>query len=239
MGVVQLMPRLHFLRLEVGHAYLWRDPDGLTLVDASSPGSGAELAAAIRGLGHDVAEVRRVVLTHCHIDHAGAVPEIVGWGDVEVAAHRLDAAVLRGDAEAEPPNLAGWEKPLFDRIVGPGPLVPTGPVRVDRELDDGDVLDFGGGAVTIAVPGHTAGSVAFYLPGPRVLFAGDAVVRAVVGERRPVILGAFNVDTVRAAESLRRLAELDVEIACFGHGEPATSGAAAQLRAAAARPPRT
>jgi hypothetical protein len=39
MDVIQTMPRLHFLRLPVGQAYLWTDPDGLTLIDAGLPGS--------------------------------------------------------------------------------------------------------------------------------------------------------------------------------------------------------
>jgi glyoxylase-like metal-dependent hydrolase (beta-lactamase superfamily II) len=46
-------------------------------------------------------------------------------------------------------------------------------------LADGDEIDLGGGvsAVAVAAPGHTPGSVAFHLPGPRVLFTGDTVAR--------------------------------------------------------------
>ncbi|WP_020578813.1 hypothetical protein [Actinopolymorpha alba] len=40
MDVIQLRPRLSFLRFPVGHAYLWADPDGLTLIDTGMPGSG-------------------------------------------------------------------------------------------------------------------------------------------------------------------------------------------------------
>ena len=45
--------------------------------------------------------------------------------------------------------------------------------------------------------------------------------------------GVFNADRAQAAASFRQLAGLDAEIACFGHGEPVTQGAAAQLQAAA------
>ena len=45
----------------------------------------------------------------------------------------------------------------------------------------------------------------------------------------------FNADPAQAAESFERLAALDIEIACFGHGEPVTQGARVELRAAAAR----
>jgi glyoxylase-like metal-dependent hydrolase (beta-lactamase superfamily II) len=92
------------------------------------------------------------------------------------------------------------------------------------------VLDFGGGAQVVAVPGHTAGSIALYLPEPRVLFTGDTVARTHAGQ---VILGVFNVDRDRAVVSFKRQAALDADLACFGHGAPVTRGAAARLRAAA------
>jgi hypothetical protein len=49
--------------------------------------------------------------------------------------------------------------------------------------------------------------------------------------------GVFNTDRVLAAASFRRLAGLDTEVACFGHGEPLTDHAAEHLRAAARREP--
>jgi hypothetical protein len=52
------------------------------------------------------------------------------------------------------------------------------------------------------------------------------------------MLGVFNADPAEAAASLRRMATLDTEVACFGHGEPVTKDAAAELRAAAGRLPR-
>ncbi len=47
-----------------------------------------------------------------------------------------------------------------------------------------------------------------------------------------LIPGVFNVDPARAAASFARLAALGAEIACFGHGEPITRGAAAEFQAA-------
>jgi glyoxylase-like metal-dependent hydrolase (beta-lactamase superfamily II) len=61
---------------------------------------------------------------------------------------------------------------------------PPPPPRIDRELADGDELSFGDGAIAIAVPGHTPGSVAIYLPEHQVLFTGDAAARAQVRRRR-------------------------------------------------------
>ncbi|HEY2672909.1 MAG TPA: MBL fold metallo-hydrolase, partial [Rugosimonospora sp.] len=105
-------------------------------------------------------------------------------------------------------------------------LPPAPPVRVDREVDDGDVLDFGGGAQVISTPGHTDGSIAVYLPHHGVLFTGDIAAE----HSGRVMLGVFNLDRAVVSRSLRRLAELDVDVACFGHGDPAVQDASARLR---------
>ncbi len=230
MDVVALLPRLWFLRFPVGHAYVWADPDGLTLIDSAAYGSGPAIADAIRGLGHSPNDVRRLVLTHFHPDHTGSAAEITTWGDVEVFAHRDEAPFIRGDATGPGPVLLDWERELLAHSASQLPPGEPPPVKVDREVTDGDQLWDEG--VAVWAPGHTPGSLAVYLPEPRVLFAGDTIARAPDGR---VMLGVFNVDRDRAKASLRRQAALDVEIACFGHGEPLTEGATATLRALANR----
>ena len=116
------------------------------------------------------------------------------------------------------------EEQLFAQVGG-GASAP--PCTVDRELADGDELPVGGGAMVVHGPGHTPGSVGVHLPAARVLFTGDTVAE----HGGAIILGPFNLDRARAAESFRQLAALDAEVACFGHGEPITSGAGERLRA--------
>ncbi|MCL9760023.1 MBL fold metallo-hydrolase [Frankia sp. AiPa1] len=226
-----LLPSLYFLRFPVGHAYLWLDDDGMTLVDCGVTGSGPRIAAANRRLGRDPAQVRQLVLTHFHHDHVGAANEVAAWGDVVICAHRADAPVIRGDVPGAPPVLLDWERPIFDQVSG-GTIPTPAPVRVDRELDDGDVLDVGGRAQAIAVPGHTPGSVALYLPDHGVLFTGDTVARSADDQ---VILGVFNIDRDAAITSLRRQAALNPTMACFGHGDPVTADAGAALQDALTR----
>ncbi|MFS1300809.1 MBL fold metallo-hydrolase [Streptosporangium longisporum] len=236
MEIVRLLPELHQLRFEVGHAYLWADPGALTLIDTGVAGSGPAIAEAVRSLGRDPGEIRTVVLTHFHEDHTGSAAEVAGWGDVTVMAHRLEAPVVRGEVPGPPPvftDAPDWERDLYENMVKPPPAPPC---RVDRELEDGDVIDFGGGARVVLADGHTDGSVAVYLPGRRVLFTGDAVASM---DGTP-ILGVFNLDRPRAAETFRRLAALDADTVCFGHGDPLTGGpgeASEALRAAASRLP--
>ncbi|GFH34689.1 MBL fold metallo-hydrolase [Streptomyces pacificus] len=226
MDIVEILPRLHMLRFRVGQAYLWRDGDELTLVDAGDVTAAPGVERAIRSLGDDPAGLRRIVLTHCHRDHIGAAGELAGRYGAEVLAHRLDAPVIRGTAPAPEPAMPDWEIFLYEQTL-PVPEAP--PVRVDREVAEGDELDFGGGARVVHVPGHTDGSIAVHLPAHGVLFTGDTVARA--GQVMP---GVFNVDRERLVDSVRRLASLAPSAVCFGHGAPLTEDAAAALSAAAA-----
>lgn len=228
MDTIDLSPELRMLRFAVGQAYLWRDGDSLTLIDTGIVGSGPDIETSIRGAGLAPSDLDRVVLTHFHDDHAGAAAELSAWEDVVIVAHRADAPVIRGDVAGPPPDLTAEERVLHAQITAGGVLPPAPPARVDQEVEDGAVLEFGGGAHVLSVPGHTDGSLALFLPAKGVLFTGDTVASHEGG----LMLGPFNVDRQRAAGSFRRLAALDCSTALFGHGDPVASGAQAALTAA-------
>lgn len=120
--VAELIPGLYFLRFPVGHAYLCADPDGLTLVDTSAPGSAAQLAAAIQRIGREPSDLRQVILTHCHIDHAGSAAEISRQTGAEVLAGHADAAFLRGAVPVPGPDLTDWERPIYDQVTRQFPV---------------------------------------------------------------------------------------------------------------------
>ena len=91
MDVVELVPGLYFLRFPIGHVYLCEDPGGMTLIDTSLPGSAPHIAAAVRQIGRDPGDLRQVVLTHFHADHAGAANEVSAWAGAEILAGQADA----------------------------------------------------------------------------------------------------------------------------------------------------
>jgi glyoxylase-like metal-dependent hydrolase (beta-lactamase superfamily II) len=122
--------------------------------------------------------------------------------------------------------LTDAERPVY-AAVSAG-LPPAPPCRVDREADDGDVLGSAGGAVVLAVPGHTPGSIAVHLPRLGVLLTGDTVAES----GGALLLGPFDTDRAQAWSSLRRLAALGADVVCPGHGDPVVGGAADLLRAA-------
>jgi glyoxylase-like metal-dependent hydrolase (beta-lactamase superfamily II) len=105
-------------------------------------------------------------------------------------------------------------------------------ITVDQTVGESDVIPALGGLQVIAVPGHSPGQIAFWQPQRKILFTGDTMMH-VLGLRLPLVMAT--VDMAEAKRSIKKVAELNAEIACFGHGEPLTQNTAAQIHAFAAR----
>lgn len=94
------------------------------------------------------------------------------------------------------------------------------PTQVDQDLEDGQVLSVGGGLRVIHVPGHAAGQMAFIQPELSALFAGDAASNMI-----GLVYPPNFEDTEEGIRSLQKLAELEFDIGCFGHGDSLIGGA--------------
>ncbi len=207
-----------------GRAYLVLDGTEVTLIDTGMRNSARRVLDALRTLGRPPAQVRRIVITHYHSDHVGSVAALAARTGAEVLVHALDAPVVRGERLPASPRFPRPFQLLIRRAV-PLPV----PVVVDRELVDGDELPVLGGLRVIHTPGHTAGSICLYSAERRLIFTGDAAMHLpLFGLRQPPRL--LSEDSATARASLRRLADLDVAIACFGHGRPLTCDAGRRLR---------
>jgi len=213
--VSEIVPGVHAIDLGIVNAYLYEERDRLTLIDTGLAESGDAILRAIEGIGRRPEDLAQIVVTHSHADHSGALAELADRTGARVLVHALDAPVVRGDVPEPPPVLSELEREFFERITRD--VSPPPPCPVDRELAGGDEIELDGGALAVHVPGHTAGSIAVYLPKRRLLFSGDAAVADPEGR---LMVGVFNVDTQQARESFRKLAALDFEVACFGHGKP-------------------
>ena len=225
--LLQLAPRLYRLRIPGGAAhllncYLWIDDGGVTLVDTGWPDSADLIADALSLLGRRPLDVRRIVLTHYHEDHVGSAAAITAWSSVEVVAGASDAAFIEGTERGPLPVFTAAERTIHPGLTE----APHGPpCRVDRMVRHGDVIDFGGGATVLDVPGHTPGSIALHLPAADAVLTGDAVAEF----NGQVILGVFNVDRPAATTALSTLAATGARIAGFGHGEAVLTGAAGRI----------
>jgi glyoxylase-like metal-dependent hydrolase (beta-lactamase superfamily II) len=141
------------------NAYLVAEDDGLTLIDASLPTAAKGILKAAERLG---AQIRRIVLTHAHLDHVGSLDALVSaLPGVEVLISRRDARLLAGDRSIDP------DEPQA-KIRGSLAKVSTRPTRT---FEPGETI---GSLEVIAAPGHTPGHVAFLDRRDRTLYCGDA-----------------------------------------------------------------
>jgi glyoxylase-like metal-dependent hydrolase (beta-lactamase superfamily II) len=228
MDVEQLTEWLWCLRTPVVQAYAVRDRDGFDLIDTSTAGQEDAILDALASVAGGDAQIFDLLVTHGHDDHTGSAAALADRTGARVLGPSIDAPVIEGERGAPPPDLADWEVGLYQQVQ---PLVPPAPpVRLDTRVDDGTSLDWQRPARILATPGHTAGSVAVLFEEDGVLVAGDAIASV---DGAPIV-GVFNVDRLQATATFQRLAALDVDIACFGHGQPLVGGAGAQLARAAA-----
>jgi len=231
--------RIHRLEFDVewrpGHVacYLVDGPEPV-LVDAALPDHEAAFRDALADHGYAPADVEHVLVTHPHVDHVGQVPTVLEAGDPTVYApvgvrerFARDPAGLerrvRANCEA-----AGFPDDRLEDAVDmaveslerDSALLP--PEAVDVWVDPGDRtavghLDVG----AVHVPGHQADHLAYpaETDGESVLLAGDMGIQSF----RPVVMHDGLDDGHREAfdafyTALDRLAALDIDRVCPGHG---------------------
>jgi glyoxylase-like metal-dependent hydrolase (beta-lactamase superfamily II) len=215
--------------LRAANVYLLASGEGLTLVDAGTPREFAQIASQMEEGGYALGDVKAIVLTHCHSDHAGSAAKLAQHG-ARVLAHEDEAPYLEKTASLPAGSFLRrvlvW---LMARVY------TAPPCAVDRALQDGETIEALGGLQVIHVPGHTPGNIALYQPERQILFCGDTIYNDapfpfVKGIQAPPRF--FSVDPDQALRSARALVERPIRVVCFGHGEPILEGAQERLREA-------
>jgi glyoxylase-like metal-dependent hydrolase (beta-lactamase superfamily II) len=154
--------------------------DGVTLID---PGPASCLPALEKGLGErglTLRDVRRLLLTHIHLDHAGAtgaiverVPYIKVFVHERGAPHMIEPATLLASAM----RLYGDQ---MDSLWGPFLPVPSASVTA---LKGGENVDIGVGSLRVAyTPGHAKHHVSYFNEHDGTAFVGDTAGVLVSGD---------------------------------------------------------
>lgn len=221
---MRIFPDIHQVDGVTCNVYLIEEPDGLTVIDAGMPGAASRILAAITALGHEPRALRRILLTHQHVDHIGGLAALVAASGAETWAHPRDTPAIEGQGPREAPRGPlglVFRAALFPRLR---------PAAISHAAVEGDtlpVLRGEGGLRVIDTPGHTMGHISFYLPARKLLFAGDAVRESGGRITPPPAMVSF--DMPLALRSARKLAALEVEACLPGHGAAIASGAGARF----------
>ncbi len=160
---------LHFQgEPEIIASYVLRGPRGVALIE-TGPGSTQEnLLRGLRQLGIAKEEVTDILLTHIHLDHAGAAGYLARLTGATVHVHHVGAPHM-----INPAKLLASAGRIYGDQMGPlwGDFLPV-PKEQINILNDGDVIDAAGMPVkAIDTPGHAYHHMAYWLDG--VCFTGD------------------------------------------------------------------
>jgi len=170
----------------------------LILIDTGAGWSVDKIINNIQKLEFDCINLTKIILTHCHIDHIGGVPEIKKRFGSKIYIHKLDATPLEsGDSML---TAASWYQTTF----------PPTPVDVKLNLPEEILTIEGEKIVCLHTPGHTPGSICIYLDkdGKRILFGQDL---------HGPLLEEFGSNIEDYGRSTKKLLDLDADILCEGH----------------------
>jgi len=195
-----------------------------TLVDAGLPDQMEAISAALVEAGIGVGDLRRIIFTHQDLDHVGSGAALVRQSGARVLAHSADAPYIEGSLRLLKPS----PEMLEQRPQMRGVLERLEPVGIDEYVEDGTRLDLAGGAKVISTPGHTPGHISLHLERSKVLIAGDALraERGTLNGPNP----SMTLEMRTAIQSIRRLADLEIDtIVCY-HGGVVSEDVTGQLR---------
>ncbi|NLV43843.1 MAG: MBL fold metallo-hydrolase [Candidatus Hydrogenedentes bacterium] len=176
---------------------------GIILFDCGCGDTLDQIFRNMRYWGLDPETIRYCVLTHAHLDHAGAADRLKRSG-VKLVAHANAAEAMAAGDE----RCCGY---LYHKAFVP--------CAVDVQVQDGDTLELSG--VTVRAhhfPGHTMGctAYAFDWDGKRVVVSGDVIGTLNVGHFGWD--GSIDFNKQVYIESLKRFARMDFDVMLSGHG---------------------
>ena len=170
---------LDFLGLpEIIATVVLHGASGVALIDPGPATTLDHLRLSLRRRSMAIADVRQILLTHIHLDHAGATGALVRENPaIDVFVHERGAPHL-----IDPSKLLASATRLYgadmDRLWGDFLPVPAERVRA---LSGNERISAGGRDLEVAyTPGHASHHVAYFDPSSRVAFVGDTA-----GVRRP------------------------------------------------------
>jgi metallo-beta-lactamase class B len=144
----QVLGNIYYVGPAGVSSFLITTPEGHFLVDGGIPQTAPLIEANLSALGFSIDDVRYLLNTHAHADHAGGLAQLKRDSGATFAASDADRPILEAGRISYGPS-ADFDFP---------------PVRVDRIIADGETLTLGGVTLTAHLtPGHTPGCTSWSL----------------------------------------------------------------------------
>lgn len=208
---IEISANVHWLDSGASNLYLCLDGDEVTLIDAGMPRKERLVLDALAALGHPPQALRRILITHADIDHAGSAAALHAQTGARILASAETAAHLRSGRS---PKHLPWIAELFSRFI----KYPAVPAQAIDLFQAGKPLPVLGGMQVLATPGHTMDHHSFYNPSSGMLFVGDALNTR--NGRLTVTPNRITADETAARQSALALLALSPTCLACGHGRP-------------------
>ena len=211
----RLSENVHQIHLGGTSVTVLQTIEGLILFDSGFKWNGNALEKSIESLGFSINDISHLLMTHYHPDHSGGLHSLVNKGVSKIYIHTKDSGVITGKT-----NMPGLiRNPLLGLFGNPFlSLLKGKPIGHSFTLDGGEKIGSSIPIEVIHTPGHTDGSVCYYLPTEGILIAGDAL-----SVRKKELFApskTFSNDWNQAVKSLNRLIEFDYNIVSLSHYRP-------------------
>lgn len=189
--------------------------DGPILIDTGWRWSRKKIEVGLDSIGYSIKEIHLIALTHFHPDHIGSAKSLKKDLSSPIAAHVSDAEIVSRKKPIHSMSHSFYGKFILNPFLS---MIRGGIIDPEILLYDGEKLPTDLHIETIHTPGHTQGSVCFFVPAKKLLIAGDAMEHRNGNLMPPSKFFSQNVPM--GVDSIRKLEELDCEIISLSHFEP-------------------
>lgn len=224
----QIMAALQIIRIPIlpfgmVNCHLILGTKGCIVVDTGLPGSESKIEKALKNRGLSFKDIKLIVITHAHVDHAGSAARLRELSGAPILANEGD---LKHYTQETPMTFCstGWFGRLFLKtgLI----LQPYTAFKPDILLTNDEIMDisqFGIPGFVKHTPGHTAGSISVELATKDAL-VGDLVASGIllggIVRTKHAIRPPFEDDPHAVGVELQRLIDSGMERFYMGHGGP-------------------
>lgn len=204
------------INLGMVNAYIVRQ-DGVIIIDTGIPGSEYATLKALRQAGIGLQELRLILVTHGHGDHAGSAAHLQEMTGAPIAVHKNDSGMLETGTQGRlvPTGMTERISDVFLRSVNSPRYPAVNPhIVISGTMD---LAPYGIVGTVIPTPGHTMGSVSVVLGNGDAL-TGDLIVPQIPSGKPGLPFWADN--PVDIYKSVNTLLEYNPQTFFPGHGSP-------------------